>query len=102
MPERGVIAPGKEPANRMSAPEQVTRPPPILTASFVDAVAAVARLEEIYQRNTGFLRAQFERYIAGEPCAGARDLSFYPHHNGKSCAARFAPRLRLRLKARCA
>ena len=61
----------------MSAPEQVTRPPQIATASFVDAVAAVARLEEIYQRNTAFLRAQFERYIAGEPFA-ARVRATYP------------------------
>src|SRR5215469_3214024 len=61
----------------MSAPEQVTRPPQIATASFVDAVAAVARLEEIYQRNTAFLRAQFERYIAGEPFT-ARVRATYP------------------------
>jgi AMP nucleosidase len=61
----------------MSAPEQVTRPPPIATASFVDAAAAVARLEETYQRNTAFLRAQFERYIAGEPLA-ARVRATYP------------------------
>jgi AMP nucleosidase len=61
----------------MSAPEQVTRPPPIATASFVDAAAAVARLEEIYQRNTAFLRAQFEHYIAGEPLA-ARVRATYP------------------------
>jgi len=61
----------------MSAPEQVTRPPPIATASFVATAAAVARLEEIYQRNSAFLRAQFEHYIAGEPLA-ARVRATYP------------------------
>ena len=61
----------------MSAPEQVTRPPPIATTSFVDAAAAVARLEEIYQRNTAFLRAEFERYLTGGPIAG-RVRATYP------------------------
>jgi AMP nucleosidase len=37
----------------------------------------VARLEEIYQRNTAFLRAQFEQYMAGEPLA-VRVRATYP------------------------
>ena len=53
-------------------------PPPIATASFADAPAAVARLEEIYRRNTAFLRAQFERYLAGQPVAAARVRATYP------------------------
>src|SRR5262245_56141675 len=34
-------------------------------ATFTDAARAVARLEEIYERNTAFLRAQFEAYLLG-------------------------------------
>lgn len=67
----------KSSQNGTRAPGPITRPPPIATASFVDAVAAVARLEEIYQRNTAFLRTQFERYIAGEPLA-TRFRATYP------------------------
>ena len=40
-------------------------PPPIATEAFVDAGAAVARLEEIYERNTQFLRDRFEAYVNG-------------------------------------
>lgn len=36
------------------------------TQSFTDAAAAVACVEEIYERNTAFLRGQFETYL-GEP-----------------------------------
>ena len=52
-------------------------PKRIATESFTDAAAAVDRLEEIYERNTAFLRAQFERYIEGEPFA-ARVRATYP------------------------
>jgi AMP nucleosidase len=55
----------------------VITPPPIATAAFFDAAAAVARLEEIYQRNTAFLREQFERWAHGEPVA-ARARATYP------------------------
>ena len=44
---------------------------------FTDAASAVARLEEIYQRNTQFLRDRFEAYINGEPLA-ARVRATYP------------------------
>ncbi|MBR0695167.1 AMP nucleosidase [Bradyrhizobium lablabi] len=43
----------------------VELPPAIATEAFVDAGAAVARLEEIYQRNTQFLRDRFEAYVNG-------------------------------------
>jgi AMP nucleosidase len=52
-------------------------PPPIPAEAFTDAVAAVGRLEEIYERNTGFLRAQFEAYLKGE-WPPARVRAFYP------------------------
>jgi hypothetical protein len=61
----------------MNTLEQVMRPPPIATASFMDAATAVARLEEIYQRNTAFLRAQFGHYMAGEPLV-VRVRATYP------------------------
>jgi len=52
-------------------------PPPIATESFADAEAAVARLGEIYQRNTTFLRERFEGYLRGE-AAAARVRATYP------------------------
>ena len=41
-------------------------PPRIATESFIEADAAVDRLIEIYERNTGFLRDRFEAYVNGE------------------------------------
>ena len=41
-------------------------PERIATEAFTDADAAVVRLNEIYQRNTRFLRACFEAYVNGE------------------------------------
>jgi AMP nucleosidase len=52
-------------------------PPPIATEPFVDASAAVARLEEIYERNTGFVRDRFEAYAKGEGLA-TRVRATYP------------------------
>ena len=43
----------------------VETPPAFATEAFVDAGAAVARLEEIYERNTRFLRERFESYVNG-------------------------------------
>ena len=37
----------------------ILTPPPIATEAFTDGAAAVARLDEIYQRNTQFLRDRF-------------------------------------------
>ena len=50
----------------------------IPAAPFTDAAEAVARLEEIYERNTAFLRARFEDYLAGRPPA-ARARATYPY-----------------------
>jgi AMP nucleosidase len=52
-------------------------PPPIATEAFTDAAAAVARLDEIYQRNTAFLRDHFEAYANGAAPA-ARIRATYP------------------------
>jgi AMP nucleosidase len=48
-----------------SAP-MIQSPPAIATEAFTDANAAVARLEEIYDRNTQFLRDCFEAYLNGQ------------------------------------
>ena len=37
------------------------------TTSFMDAAAACERLEQIYARNTAFLRERFEAYAEGKP-----------------------------------
>jgi AMP nucleosidase len=55
----------------------VLSPKPIATEAFTDAVAAVARLEAIYERNTAFLRQRFEAYLKGETPA-ARVRAVYP------------------------
>ncbi|MCA1467720.1 AMP nucleosidase [Bradyrhizobium sp. IC3195] len=52
-------------------------PPSIPTASFSDASLAVARLEEIYERNTKFLRDRFEAYVGGEAIT-TRVRAYYP------------------------
>src|SRR5690242_11821068 len=52
-------------------------PPSIATKSFSDAAAAVARLEEIYERNTKFLRERFEAYVSGETIT-TRVRAYYP------------------------
>lgn len=52
-------------------------PKRIPTESFTDATLAVARLEEIYERNTAFLRERFESYLRGEPYS-TRVRATYP------------------------
>lgn len=52
-------------------------PAPLPTQPFRDAEAAVARLCEIYERNTAFLRERFEAYLNDEPMA-ERVRAFYP------------------------
>jgi AMP nucleosidase len=44
----------------------ILTPQCIATEAFTNATAAVARLDEIYERNTGFLRERFEAYANGE------------------------------------
>jgi AMP nucleosidase len=52
-------------------------PPPIATEAFTDASAAVGRLEEIYERNTRFLRDRFEAYVNGVSFT-TRVRAYYP------------------------
>jgi AMP nucleosidase len=40
--------------------QNILSPPPVAAERFTDATAAVARLEEIYERNVAFLRESFE------------------------------------------
>jgi AMP nucleosidase len=55
----------------------IQTPPAIPTAAFTDASLAVGRLEQIYERNTAFLRDRFEAYINGE-ALNARVRANYP------------------------
>src|SRR5262245_11098519 len=55
----------------------ILSPKRIATESFTDAAAAVDRLEEIYERNTAFLRGHFEAYANGKPL-GIRVRATYP------------------------
>jgi AMP nucleosidase len=48
---------------------KILTPQHFATEAFTDAPAAVARLEELYERNTRFLRDRFEAYANGEPLA---------------------------------
>ncbi|MFT4118590.1 AMP nucleosidase [Bradyrhizobium sp.] len=57
--------------------QSIQSPPSIAAQSFTDAAAAVARLEEIYERNTEFLRDRFEAYVKGEPIT-TRARAYYP------------------------
>lgn len=57
---------------------QVSSPPLIPAQTFTSASAAVDRLEEIYERNTSFLRSRFEAHLAGEPLAH-RVRACYPY-----------------------
>jgi len=58
-------------------PDNILSPKRIAAEAFTDAVAAVARLAEIYERNISFLRAAFEAYVGGEPL-DARVRATYP------------------------
>jgi AMP nucleosidase len=55
----------------------VRTPPHIATEAFTDAAAAANRLDDIYERNTRFLRDRFEAYANGEPLA-MRVRATYP------------------------
>ncbi|WP_035976968.1 AMP nucleosidase [Bradyrhizobium sp. th.b2] len=61
----------------MSPTPPIETPPSITTEAFVEAGAAVARLEEIYERNTAFLRSRFEAYVNGVPFT-TRVRAHYP------------------------
>ena len=51
----------------MRSAASVLAPPLFAAEAFTDATTAVARLDEIYDRNTRFLRDRFEAYVNGEP-----------------------------------
>ncbi|MCW5713718.1 MAG: AMP nucleosidase [Bauldia sp.] len=55
----------------------VIRPPAVPTEAFSDPAAAVARLEEIYERNTAFLRDAFTAFAGGTALPG-RVRAAYP------------------------
>ncbi|EHR00533.1 AMP nucleosidase [Bradyrhizobium sp. WSM471] len=57
--------------------QSIQSPPSVATESFSDAGLAVSRLEEIYERNTKFLRDRFEAYVNGEAIT-TRVRAFYP------------------------
>ena len=61
----------------MRSAASVLAPPLFATEAFTDATTAVARLEEIYDRNTRFLRDHFEAYVNGEPLT-TRVRATYP------------------------
>ena len=52
--------------NDMRTSPDVVTPTRLATEAFTDAAAAVARLDEIYERNTRFLRDRFEAFANGE------------------------------------
>jgi AMP nucleosidase len=52
-------------------------PQAVATEAFTDAQGAVARLEEIYDRSTEFLRGRFEAYLNGEAFT-TRVRAYYP------------------------
>src|ERR1700749_3609966 len=61
----------------MSISEKIVTLPPIPTQAFTDAPSAVERLEQIYARNTAFLRERFEAYGRGD-ALGGRIRAWYP------------------------
>jgi AMP nucleosidase len=61
----------------MSGSEKIAMPPRVATQAFTDAPSAVERLEQIYARNTAFLRDRFEAYGRGETLGG-RVRACYP------------------------
>src|SRR3569623_983447 len=63
--------------NLASIMQSIQTPPSIATVAFTDASLAVARLEEIYERNTKFLRDHFEAYLNGAS-PSSRVRAFYP------------------------
>jgi AMP nucleosidase len=57
--------------------QEIESPKRIATEAFMDAAAAVARLDQIYERNTAFLRERCEAYLRGEALP-ARVRATYP------------------------
>jgi AMP nucleosidase len=61
----------------MRSAASVLARPLFATEALTDATTAVARLDEIYDRNTRFLRDRFEAYVNGEPLT-TRVRATYP------------------------
>ena len=61
----------------MRSAASVLAPPLFAAEAFTVATTAVARLDEIYDRNTRFLRDRFEAYVNGEPLT-TRVRATYP------------------------
>src|SRR6516164_8617879 len=61
----------------MRSAASLLAPPLFATEAFTDATSAVTRLDEIYERNTRFLRDRFEAYVNGEP-PSTRVRAAYP------------------------
>ena len=66
--------------NAVHPESSMNRPDALPFEPFQDAVAAVDRLEEIYSRNTAFLRAVFREVLedAGARKATSRGRAYYP------------------------
>ena len=64
--ERGYSQAMRGSVDQMPAALNILTPQPIATEAFSDAAAAVARLDEIYERNTRFLRDRFQAYANSE------------------------------------
>jgi AMP nucleosidase len=62
---------------KMAKPPKMLSPEPVAIKAFTDASKAVSCLEEIYARNTGFLRNHFEAYLKGSQPTG-RVRATYP------------------------
>jgi len=73
----------------MSTSPIILSPKPIAAELFTDAAAAVAYVEEIYERNTEFLRNLFEAYGKSERIVG-RVRATYPFV--RVTATSYAPR----------
>lgn len=63
--------------DKMCSASSILTPQLIPPEAFTDAAAAVGRLEEIYARNTRFLRERFEAYLDGKALA-TRVRATYP------------------------
>ena len=61
----------------MQQAQEIESPKRIATEAFMATAAAVARLEQIYERNTAFLRERCEAYLRGEALP-ARVRATYP------------------------
>jgi AMP nucleosidase len=71
------VSPSNRAPDNMHSIPIIQSPPPIATEAFSDAGSAVARLEEIYERNTQFLRDRFEAYVNGGAIT-TRVRAYYP------------------------